>query len=290
MNFSITYSHYEDGPLKLDYQLTYEPERIVSIVSASRSGSTIMKWALCLHPDLCSLAGEEEPYYKLAQNGYPWHVSDEFHSPNNPEYIKLMIANELHNYESEFNRDYLQTGKIEEPPFVLPIECRRTPTLVLKTPQNCYRRGVLEYLYPNAQFISIVIKRHPCAVVNGLLDGWSSPFFEARETPDGWWKFDMPPGWNWDRSPIDRALHQWQAAAHYIADDYQDRLCETWYETFNAHWRHWCDTMWDRLDLPPHDISKVKLPMLMNTSDAGPDRWKTQRPWLEQMIGKVTQW
>ena len=73
---------------------------MVSIVCSSRSGSTVFKYALCLHPQLSTLAGEEEPYYKLANNGYPWHPSDEFHQANNPELVHLLIANELHNHDS----------------------------------------------------------------------------------------------------------------------------------------------------------------------------------------------
>src|SRR4051812_33754905 len=181
---------------------TYEPERVISIVSPSRSGSTVIKHALSLHPGVCSLAGEEEPYYKLTHNGYPWHDSDRFSLANNPDIIRMLISAELLNDPATRleKRQYLQDMHIEETPFVdiSKHEYRVTPILMLKTPQNCYRRGVLEQIYPKARIQYVRIHRDPRAIVNGLIDGWETPgAFEARwiRGKADWWKFDMPPNW-----------------------------------------------------------------------------------------------
>jgi len=270
--------------MKLDPALVYTPERVVSIVSSSRSGSTIFKHALALHPELCSLAGEEEPYYKLAENGYPWHLSDEFHAVRNSEYIRQLIANELHNYASTANRKWLQANMIEEPPFVEAVDCRQKSTLVLKTPQNCYRRGVIEQLYPRAQVLYIVVSRDKHAVLNGLIDGWESGMFTARQTPGGWWCFDMPPNWSWQTSILERCKNQLCQSRAAIVRDYPDALVEVEFEWFLKDWVAACQKIWAMLKLAKFTPTCYQLPILCATDQPTDDRWKIKRPWLSEAI------
>jgi hypothetical protein len=271
--------------IKLDPALQYHPKRIVSIVSPSRSGSTVFKYALCLHPDLCSLAGEEEPYYKLARNGYPWHTSDEFHAVNDPEFVQLAIANELHNFQSTYNRSILQQYSIEEPPFVSPVLCNRLDTIVFKTPQNCYRRGVLEQLYPDAEIVYIIMTRSPHGIINGLMDGWLSGQFTARLTPGGWWCFDMPPNWTWGITLLERCINQWRMATSHIDRNYHDAACRVPFEEFEDNWRQVCQQVWALLGLSRYDPpDNTRLPILSATEGPRPERWKTKRPWLMEVL------
>lgn len=266
--------------LNLDWNLSYSPKRVISIVGPSRSGSTIFKHALCLHPELCSLAGEQEPYYKLANNGYPWHLSDEFHVPNEPDLIRVLIANELHNYASVSNRLWLQRERIEEPPFVDPAICRVTDTLVLKTPQDCYRRGVIAALYPDAEILYIIMKRDGRATVNGLLDGWACGSFTSRVTPRGWWCFDMPPNWSWDTQLLDRCVNQYQQATKFAAEHAGTTVS---FELFEEDWRDVVTYVWQKLGLSQFPIASTNLPTLMATDAPGKERWRKKRPWLDEV-------
>ena len=269
--------------LKLDSRITYSPDRIISIVGSSRSGSSLFKHALCLHPDLCCLAGEEEPYFKLACNGYPWHSHDEFHVLDNQDIIRSLIANELCNHESVNNRRLLQEYQIEVEPFVEPIECRPTDTLVLKTPQNIHRRGILESLYPDAEIVYLVMERDPRAIVNGLMDGWASGKFRARETLKGWWCFNMAPNWSWDSSLLGRCTNQWQQSYLYDQRDYAVCLRIT-FEHVEHNWLDVCRDVWDYLNLrrysPP---AGLEMPELVCTDKPQPERWKLKRPWLADL-------
>lgn len=266
----------------------YSPKRIISLVAPSRSGSSIIKHALSLHPEITSLAGEEEPYYKLAGNGYPHHQSDEFHTVNESGLVRLLIANEVHNHESKFNRNLLQSYLVEEPPFVQPIVCRQTDTLLLKTPQNCYRRGVLEQLYPDAEIIYLVIQRQPEGVVNGLLDGWqTNGMFTARYLGHGrWWKFDMPPNWNLDATLLEICINQWRQANLFISRCYSDAIGIIYYESFLKEWKETVMEVWDELGLGhysiPDDVSF--LPWIGVTDPDGAERWKEKRPWLVECL------
>lgn len=270
--------------LDLDVRLSTSFRRVVSIVCGSRSGSTILKYALCLHPDLCSLAGEEEPYYKLTQNGYPWHESDEFHRANRPDKIRLMIDNELRNHATEQNRRRLQETTVEEPPFVDPIRCRVTDTLVLKTPQNVYRRGVIEQVFPEAEVVYLGIQRDGRAVVNGLLDGWQSDgMFLARKTSIGWWRFDMPPNWDFCVRLLDRCVNQYRQAKEFMSRDYPE-VTPIWFEDFEADWLGVCRQIWGGLGLARHDVTSGPLPLLAATDPPRPGRWRDKRPWLSQYV------
>lgn len=240
---------------------------------------------MCLHPDLCYLAGEEEPYYKLADNGYPRHQSDEFHTVNNPDLVRLLIANELCDYNSANNRRLLQESRVEEPPYVEPIQCRTTDTLVLKTPQNCYRRGVLELLYPGSEVVYLRLWRDSLAIINGLMDGWLGPDFTARLTPQGWWKFDMPPNWSWEPCLLERCINQWRQATKFINQDYADAVLDVHFEEFIEDWVGVCKRVWDKLGLTVYTPPEQQLPKLMATDPPGKDRWRYKRPWLAELGG-----
>lgn len=269
--------------LTVDHTLDYQPERVISIVGSSRSGSTVLKYALCLHPELTSLAGEEEPYYKLAKCGYPWNASDEFHAISNPDLVRRLISLEISNLSSEANRRVLQSARIEEPPFVEAIQCRKTPTLVLKTPQNCYRRGVIEQLYPGAQVVYLTTRRDPRATINGLIDGWQSEEFTARWTEQGWWRFDMPPGWNWSRPLIYRCVHQWCTSEKFLVNDYSDALLNIQFEEFEENWLDTCCRVWKYLGLSSFSPSIGSLPNLSITDPPERARWRKKRPWLAEL-------
>lgn len=276
--------------MQIDLSLQYEPEQIISIVSPSRSGSTIIKHALSLHPELTSLDGEEEPYYKLAQNGYPWHPNDEFKTVNNPQLVRALIANEVHGHNRQSNRRWLQENHVEEPPFVdvdTLQNVKPTKILLLKTPQNCYRRGVLEQLYPKAYIRYMIVTRELPAIVNGLMDGWEKPgVFEARWVNEfgAWWKFDMPKGWSFGMTVEERSIFQAKAALAAIDRDYADVVHIMRYEAFCAGWRAEVAAMWGLLGLKDIGWPKEEqLPVLMATDEPNPTRWVNKRPWLEKL-------
>lgn len=273
----------------LNPDLKYNPKLVISIVCPSRSGSTVIKHALGLHPDITVLAGEHEPYLKLTNHGYPWHSSDEFHELKNPHTIRLCIANEIlgERVNVEANRKWLQDSRIEEPPYIEPIKCKRTDTLLLKTPQDCYRRGIMEQLYPDAEIKYIVIDRDPRAIVNGLIDGWETPgAFEARRVDGEWWKFDMPPGWSFERDALHRSVHQCTMARMYCSQFFPEAY-KLKFEEFIEDWRYWCNLVWHWLCLPKHYGESVlegtTLPVLMATQPPEPERWRKVRPWLDDL-------
>lgn len=285
----------------------YKPKRVVSILSGSRCGSTLLKHAISLHPELISLAGEEEPYYKLSLNGYPFHEDDSFRNENDRfdlrhvNLIKRLITCELYGTEKQswYNRRLLQWHNIEEPPFVATpwneyatIDTSdwssSSDTIVMKTPQNSYRPKIFEHLWnlEPEQVANIRIVRKPEATINGLLDGWTSRDFIARRTERGWWKFDMPPGWQWD-TLIERCIHQYRSAKDAISKHETPLICTVTYEDLIQDWYSVCCDVWSLLGLPYVSKDKLptgELPKLSVTDEPKPQRWVDKRPWLEELL------
>ena len=137
---------------------------------------------------------------------------------------------------------------LEEPPFVCirpwtlaSAEALATQPLVVKTPSNAYRLPFLRALFPAAELRLLHLVRNVAASVNGLVDGWRYPGFwshhvgardgscaevrpglgRALDGTGGWWKFDLPPGWEAYRDAplVDLCAFQWRSAhAHVLAE------------------------------------------------------------------------
>jgi hypothetical protein len=128
---------------------------------------------------------------------------------------------------------------VEEPPFILiqPWQICARPDLerrglVVKAPSNSYRLGFLRAVFPAASFRILHLTRNPAAGINGICDGWRHWGFHSHYLgPDlhmdgispadrGWWKFDLPPGWEqYTQGTIEQvSAFQWLAAQRAIAE------------------------------------------------------------------------
>ena len=63
-------------------------KRVAVILTGSRSGSSLMKTIVSRSNDVAYLSGEEEPFYILSGNGFPWSSdSDGFENIKNKKLI-----------------------------------------------------------------------------------------------------------------------------------------------------------------------------------------------------------
>jgi Sulfotransferase family len=179
---------------------------------------------------------------------------------------------------------YQRTYRIEEPPFVLPLPYRApTNVLLFKTPQNAYRIGVLEKLFPTAEVRYIHLTRGFAQTVNGLVDGWECPWgFFSHYIRGRWWKFDLPPGW---RSYVDaplheRCLHQWMSAHLAIMNSGVKRLVVQFERFLEAPQRE-LDRICRYVGL--QRMSLPELPVKMATASPRPMRWVARREVIEDL-------
>lgn len=350
-------------------------KNVVVILSSSRAGSSLFKEVLSRHPQIVSLAGEEEPYYTVTKNGFPFSStdSDSFSKINNIDEVRNLIIRGcgtytekplrisdmlgawydrftlqfpgadfwMDNFNKVFTKSYRpnlrtytfdgdyelhtqiflkellgeksgyydiipsktlfdEVNKIEEPPFVVPGRKRpvedlkelNDKVLLFKTPQNCYRIGLFEKLFPKANIKYIHLTRGFAQTVNGLIDGWldKTGFFahdlsiideslsikgysDVRSFGDRWWKFDLPPNWRQYKSEYltNVVVHQWHSAHKAILDS----KVSTHRIKFEDFLQDKQNVLNDVLSYIGIDDFKVdKLPVVMATDKPKPYRWK----------------
>jgi hypothetical protein len=100
-----------------------------------------------------------------------------------------------------------------------PDELRSQP-LVIATPRNAYRLEWLAELFPAACVRVLHLTRNPAASVNGLIDGWRSPWFFNVRARERWWKYDVPPRWQQlaEANLAQVAAEQWRSAHQAVLD------------------------------------------------------------------------
>jgi hypothetical protein len=361
--------------------LNEKVKKVAVILCGSRNGSSLLKTVVSKSKDLAYLAGEEEPYFILSRNGFPYNSdSDAIKRVHNKQHLLNCIFDELgvnpngskptvkqikkdwwnrmflqtpysekfkemgdilteemfnHLYENvDFNweevnqvflnkffkgkqdfgyydvvnentpfiLDEVDRFKIEETPYVIPgwkyqvtENDFENKWLFFKTPQDCYRIGIFEELFPNAEIKYIHLSRGFAQAVNGLMDGWLSEtgFFahnmeivgERLNIPgytdvvkggDRWWNFDLPENWREfkDKSLDEVCLNQWYSAHKSIIDSGVDAL-RIKFEDFLEDGQGTLDKITEYLDI---DRIKVKkLPVVMATSAPSDYRWHKRK-------------
>lgn len=356
----------DDSFIKPTGNLNEKVKKVVVILTASRSGSTLMKSILSRSNDIAYLSGEEEPYYILTKNAFPWLESDAFTEPRDKQRVLDLIFSDMGiniafidvrrtaydwqkrllyqfpeildsvhddieravyeaygnstNYEEStkkfistflplkrgyydlFSRDrqkFIEDIKIEEPPFVVPSKKRSFTEkdvdkfpLLFKTPQDCYRIGLFEKLFPNADIKYIHLSRGFAQTVNGLMDGWHSEtgFFahnmktlgieldisgysDALPFGKTWWKFDLPKNWHSfrDSSLESVCLNQWMSAHKAILES-DVKTMRVKFEDFLISPQEIADDICDYVGIPPVEIGV--MPVTMATETPGLYRWK----------------
>ena len=225
--------------------LNEKVKKVAVILCGSRNGSSLLKTIVSKSHDLAYLAGEEEPYFILSKNGFPYNshsdsitnIDNKQHllncmfdelgvnvngtipkikqlqkdwwnrmllqAPQDSKFQKLidLLTEESFDYVlnhkefnwNEINQVFLKKFykgeqtfgyydvvnentpfilkdvnrfKIEETPYVIPGWKRQINEddlddkwLFFKTPQDCYRMGIFEKLFPNAEIKYIHLSR-----------------------------------------------------------------------------------------------------------------------------------
>ncbi|MFM6130381.1 MAG: hypothetical protein ACKPBV_16925 [Sphaerospermopsis kisseleviana] len=369
------------------HNLNEKVKKVAVILCGSRNGSSLLKTIVSKSQDVAYLSGEEEPFYILTGNGFPYSsLSDEFHIVQNKQELLDNIFDEMgvntkdininqiiHNwknriplqdplinptliykdieriwrsYESssltefeytyeELNQMFLETfyhgrqefgyydiipentpylingvnrPKIEEPPYVIPAQRRpliesdfEDKVFIFKTPQDCYRKGVFEQLFPNAEIKYIHLSRGFAQAVNGLMDGWLSEtgFFahnmdlindklnikgysDVVKGGDKWWKFDLPANWSlYKNEPLEEVcLNQWHQAHETIINHNYDAL-RIKFEDFALSPQETLDKITDYLGIKK--VITRKLPLIMVTETPSDYRWHKRKNLIEKL-------
>ncbi|HTT07167.1 MAG TPA: sulfotransferase [Gammaproteobacteria bacterium] len=199
-------------------------DRPVFIVSAPRSGSTLLFETLANNRALWTVGGESHELIEGIQGLSP--AANQFHSNRltaadaTPEATNALRANfASHLQDADGKRLQGQNG----------VAVR----FLEKTPKNALRIPLLKAVFPDARFI--FLHREPRANVSSIMEAWRSGKFVTYPQLPGWsgplrWSMLLIPGWReLNGKPLEEvAARQWQLANQQILDDLADLPVSEW--------------------------------------------------------------
>jgi len=193
----------------------------VFIVSAPRSGSTLLFSLLGNSPDVWTVGGESHglyrqfPHLAAADADFTSGALGPQHAdPETVAQLRLLYLASLRNSRGEFLYDRLSQGQSAAGVFLE------------KTPRNALNIAFLLTVFPQARFI--FLHRDPRGNIASIIEGWQTgadtgQFVTYRDLPGrpGPWCFLLPPGWQalGNASLAEIAAFQWCESNEAILRD-----------------------------------------------------------------------
>lgn len=205
-------------------------EKPVFIVSAPRSGSTLLFETLAKARDLWTIGGESHQVFEALPQlrpGAPGVDSNRLGANladrKTARTLRWTFAKMLKNRAGEpFDGTVQDSARMLE-----------------KTPKNALRIPFLDAVFSNGLFIWLY--REPEDNISSIMEAWKSGRFVTYKSLPDWdseWSLSLPPGWQAlkESSLAERAAFQWSSANRYIMNDLgklpQHRWTSLRYETF----------------------------------------------------------
>ncbi|MGK5092457.1 sulfotransferase [Deltaproteobacteria bacterium TL4] len=198
----------------------HEPhfDRPLFIVSPPRAGSTLLFNTLSHFPNLWTI-GEES--HELMEGLASLHPSAHDFSSNRLSEVDAPL-----HISKALQKRFVQELQDRDGYAYLDLPIKQRPHQIRfleKTPKNALRIPFLKTVFPEALFIYLY--RDPRENISSMVECWRSRRFIAYQNLPGWpykeWSFLLPPGWSslQNRSLVEIAAYQWNAANSYILED-----------------------------------------------------------------------
>jgi len=276
-------------PSKLDRPRLFD--RPVIIVSAPRSGSTLLFESLAQHQDLWTLGGESHRHLETIRQ---LRIDSRGYSSNRllAEDLDGNIAAQL---LTNFGESLRNTGgslwcKSVSPPAKV--------RFLEKTPKNALRIPFFNALFPDALFIFLI--RDLPANASSIIEAWRSGRFVTYPKLPGWhgdlpWSLALIPGWqNLNNSSIGEiAVTQWKVINETIIQDLNNIDPARWiavsYDQLVADPAHTLSSICRFAGLPDSvgfgDIKAGELPASRYTlTPPSPEKWRINEKYLVDFL------
>jgi Sulfotransferase family len=199
------------GPRAGENERDPQFDRPVFIISAPRSGSTLLFEILAKAPNLFTIGDES---HALIEGLQGLHPRDQNYDSNRLEALTATpaLAEELRRRFLAEMRD--RNGRA---PQQLPIR------MLEKTPKNALRIPFLAKVFPQAQFVYLY--RDPRETLSSMIEAWESAQFRTYRKLPGWkglpWSLLLVPGWRaLDGRPLHKVVSaQWETTTRILLDD-----------------------------------------------------------------------
>lgn len=263
--------------------------RPIFIVSAPRSGSTLLYETLVVNRQLCNLGGEAHWLIETIpqlQPGAPGVESNRLTEENCSEAVANLLL------QAALKRLRQADGSAAN---VLEKGLR----LLEKTPKNALRIPFLNRVFPDARFI--FLWRDPRENISSIMDAWrSGNWITYRQLPGrtGPWSMLLPPDWQSlrDKPLEDIAAYQWECTNRTVFDDLQKLPRTRWtvvnYEEFlqapEKTVRRLCD--FAEIDVDAALAQRVSEPLPLSRYTLTPprsDKWRHNEAEIERVLPGV---
>ncbi|MGZ0172952.1 MAG: sulfotransferase [Planctomycetales bacterium] len=207
-----------------------EFERPVFIVSAPRSGSTLLFETLAQAPDVWTAGGES---HQIVESIPGLHPRDQDWTSNclTTDAACQPAAGQLQANFTRLLQDrdsrHFSMAKHD-----WPADRQSGVRLLAKTPKDALRIPFLKAVFPDARFIFLY--REPHESISSIMDGWRSGRFVTYANLPEWtampWSFLLPPGWQELRESTlaEIAAFQWSSANRVAWQSLQKLPAEDW--------------------------------------------------------------
>lgn len=259
--------------------------RPVFIVSAPRSGSTLLFETLARARGLHTIGGES---HRLIESIPELNIAAHGFNSNRllAEHAQPHVAQELR------RRFYSQLrDRNGHPPGSPPVR------MLEKTPKNSLRIPFLVSVFPEARFVCLL--REPLETMSSMMEAWRSGRFRTYPglpgwTPPGSWSLLLTPGWReLAGKPLPEIVAgQWSACINVLLDDLEQVPRGQWtlvrYTDLLADWGGTVKKLCARLELDWDRPTTGALPYSRYTlTKPAPDKWRSNAPLLEPLLPRL---
>lgn len=203
----------------------YQFDRPIIIVSAPRSGSTLLFETICHERSLCTIGDESHIVFEHIEKLNPQHgictsnrlVAEDADSTTVAR-IRGVFFEHLRDSEGRIH-SAVQTRRAEKPRFLE------------KTPKNSLRIPFLNKVFPDALYIYLF--RDPRENLSSIIEAWRSSDFVTYAGLADWpgkWSLLLPPHYQQMKGkPLEEIVaFQWQAANQFILNDLGELPADRW--------------------------------------------------------------
>ena len=262
--------------------------RPIFIVSAPRSGSTLLFETLAASDQISTVGGEAhwlvEGMAEL-RPGAPGVDSNRLGA----EHVSEAVAERIVDQIAAQLKDH--RGR--------PLSAETPLRFLEKTPKNALRVPFFDRLFPDAQFI--FLWREPHENLSSIIEAWRSgnwKTYNGLEGFDGPWSLLLPPGWQAmrGRSLEEIAAFQWETTNRILLADLQalprERRSVVNYADLVANPAatigRLCDFAGLEVDGPLRERLAVPLPLSRFTqTPPAPDKWRRNAEAIERVMPGV---
>lgn len=258
-------------------------ERPVIVLSAPRSGSTLLFETLARAPDVYTIGRESHrtieslPGLHPSQRGFESNrLVAEDATSERIEAVKANFAAEVHDREGR-------------PPRA------DTVRLLEKTPKNSLRVPFLRRVFPDAHYV--LLYRRPHEVLASMIEAWQSGKFRTYPNLPAWpglpWSLLLVPGWRGlAGKPIEEIVaYQWACTMDMLLDDIadlpRDRVSTVRYHEFVAMPQREMVRVAREAGLG-WDLVLDSLPLSKTTlTRPDPDKWRRHEVAIQRVMPSV---